>query len=321
MHITLISVSTALHLLQHVNAVPAALVPDAVLDVKTTLRYCKKGAILEYSKEVDLGRQAHLDHLKTVQIPQPVVIEDIRGFESQFKWDVHGFSYVRDKVLGLEECKSDKEYDELLRPAAEELVKKMHRTNADAVYAFNSRVRDQDDDMKAGGRSRTPVPSVHSDFSPESAKETVKKAIADCELNSKEVKEFKALAEDENNRVVILHLWRPLQVIKKNPLALCDWRSVDIEQDSHAYRPRGPERPACIQWSFNPKNRWYYLNQQGPDEVAMFVQYDSAAKGHMSLPHASFEDPNSPSSPARRSIEVRMIAVFSKGSDMTKKLA
>ncbi|EGG06558.1 uncharacterized protein MELLADRAFT_86389 [Melampsora larici-populina 98AG31] len=298
--INLIFFSAALQFLKSLNAVPAGLVHDAVLDVKTNLKYCDETVSLGYDPEVDLGREAHRDYLKRVEKSKPVVIKDIRGSEDQFKWDVHGFAYVKDKVTGLEECKNDQDYDELLSPAAEELVKKI--TNADAVYAFNSRVRDQEPNSEVVGHSRNPVPSVHSDFSSEGAKEAVEKAIARRGLESNEAKEFKAFAQDDNNRIVIIHLWRPLQVVKRDPLALCDWRSVEIE-NAHAYRPRGPGRCACVQWRFNPKNKWYYLSQQAPEEVAMFVQYDSAAEGHMTLPHASFEESNAKASPARKNVE------------------
>ncbi|KAH9815251.1 hypothetical protein DFH28DRAFT_969139 [Melampsora americana] len=318
--IDLTFVCISLQLLQYLNAVPTGPVQDAVLDVKTTLRYCGESVPLGYDPEVDLGKKSHLEYLKGVEITKPVEIEDIRGFENEFKLDVHGFSYEKDKVIGLDECKNDQEYDKLLRPAAEKLVKKI--TNADAVYAFNSRIRDKTllSDV-VNGDSRAPVPSVHSDFSPEGAKEAVEKAIARRGLMTKEAEEFKALAEDENSRVVIIHLWRPLQVVKRDPLALCDWRSVDIEHDPHAYRPRGPGQCACMQWRFNPKNKWYYLSQQKPEEVALFVQYDSAAKGHMTLPHASVEDSTAEASAARKSVEVRVIAVFSKNSVMAKNKA
>ncbi|EGG11367.1 uncharacterized protein MELLADRAFT_59520 [Melampsora larici-populina 98AG31] len=259
-----------------------------------------------------------MQYLKGVQVIKEVLVHDVRGVEDQFKLDLHGFTYVKDKVIGLEDCKNDHQYGELLRPAAEELVKKM--TNADAVVAFESRLRDREANLDDIGRSRAPVPSVHADFSPEGAQRAILNAI-DVALGSdnKEAERFKTLAQDEANKVVIINIWRPLQVIKKDPLALCDWRSVDIEKDPQAYNPRGPGRAASMQWRYNPNNQWYWLSNQETDEVAMFVQYDSAAAGHMTLPHASFKGPGDKDLPVRRSAEVRVMAVLSKDSDKIQK--
>ncbi|KAH9821586.1 hypothetical protein DFH28DRAFT_1092589 [Melampsora americana] len=196
------------------------------------------------------------------------------------------FRYVKDQVIGLEDCKNDNQYSELLRSAAEELVQQiqkcvlirviMHKTNADAVIAFNSRVRDQDANSEDVGCS---------------AKHVIEEAINTAlKLNHKEAERFNTLDQDETNNI-----WRPLEIVRKNPLALCNWGTVDIDKDQHAY--------SLI---------------QEPGEVAMFELYDSSIEGHMTLPHASFQGPKDEDLPARRSAEVRVMAVFSKDSDTIK---
>ncbi|EGG06156.1 uncharacterized protein MELLADRAFT_63470 [Melampsora larici-populina 98AG31] len=240
-----------------------------------------------------------------------VEIKDIRGFEKEFQLNVNGFEYVKDQVKGLESCKTDEEYEALLKPAAEKLVKEM--TQAEAVFAFNYRIRDKLPGWEGEGAHRTPVPSVHADFSAPGAEEAVGRAIQ-RNSDQENVKRIESLSKDPNKKLVVIHLWRPLGVVKRNPITMCDWKTVDVINDQHACRPGGPGGHECMQWHFNPKNKWYYLSEQKPDEVTVFVQYDSEVKGHMTLPHASFQGSNEKDLPTRRSMEIRVMAVVPKNT-------
>jgi hypothetical protein len=96
-------------------------------DVSTTLNYTKHpgpGGL----KAIDSGvpeserRYAKRDDLRDVQ---NVVIKDIRGREKDFRWNVEGFQYLHHEIHGVTDWTDPKQIHEIIRPATEELVKKV----------------------------------------------------------------------------------------------------------------------------------------------------------------------------------------------------
>jgi hypothetical protein len=149
--------------------------------------------------------------------------------------------------------------------------------------------------------NRAPAHSVHSDF-------TVTGALHHFESVVQDAEERQRLLE---GRVQIINVWRPLKTVQRDPLAVCDWKSLAWRQDRIANRlvlPTGWNELG--KYAFNPRQKWYYLGGQQPQEALIFRQFDSQAEtdGGMTLPHTAFVDPYSKSGPARESIEIKMFA-------------
>lgn len=158
----------------------------------------------------------------------------------------------------------------------------MSRTNSVATVAFKSRVRDQHAGTPQGaGHTRTPVHNVHSDYSETGAHEVIQDIIeSKYEMEGADAEKFKILAQNKDNRVVLINVWRPLKTVYKDPFATSDWRTVMPDQEAHCYRPRGqtPGRYPCMQWTPTTDHVWYYKSKQTPSEPIVFVQYSRTTR-------------------------------------------
>lgn len=113
-------------------------------------------------------------------------------------------------------------------------------------------------------------------------------------------------------RVAIVNLWRPVETVESSPLALCDSRSIalnDLVASDLVYPDKVGETYAL---AFNPRHRWYYFPRMTPDEFLLLKIYDSAGDPIARLSaHTAFDDPTSPiDARPRRSIELRSLLFF-----------
>lgn len=111
-------------------------------------------------------------------------------------------------------------------------------------------------------------------------------------------------------RVRIINVWRPIHhAVAHKPLALADWRSLNVDRDLVPVRYIYPDRDSsAFSVRYNATHRWHYLSSQTPDEVTLIKCYDSALDRARLAPHSAFVDTTSPpSAPPRHSIEVRCL--------------
>ncbi|KAK6507664.1 hypothetical protein TWF481_006086 [Arthrobotrys musiformis] len=106
----------------------------------------------------------------------------------------------------------------------------------------------------------------------------------------------------------ILNVWRPLiGPCDDWPLALCDWTSVDQDNDirlNDALRRDRVDENSLLH--FNPSHRWYFIRNHSIDDLIVFRNADSHGKRARGF-HVSVMNPTS-ESPARQSVEVRLVA-------------
>ncbi|KIW91169.1 uncharacterized protein Z519_08064 [Cladophialophora bantiana CBS 173.52] len=171
-------------------------------------------------------------------------------------------------------------------------------------------------------RSLEPARALHVDYTLKGLRDTIKYCRADfAEAGAEAIKAYEA--GNRGPRVAAYSVWRPLKTVKRDPIAVLNWKSPgNIHNDLHTfdYRAKGfqgeylleaytisrPQKPA--------DHEWYYVSEQKPHEVMMikFADTDSehdkdvaAAGGHGSPFVVGTEDEE-----PRESIEARVLAFW-----------
>jgi hypothetical protein len=117
-------------------------------------------------------------------------------------------------------------------------------------------------------------------------------------------------------RVVAYNVWRALTPPPQDfPLALCDLRTVRedhlVRADSIRNPANGGESIEFYLATFDPGHRWCYFSDLTRDEVLLFKQFDTAARGPSGCPHTAFRDPQCTTPLATRlSVEARAYVFF-----------
>jgi len=111
-------------------------------------------------------------------------------------------------------------------------------------------------------------------------------------------------------RVQVINVWRPIRgPLLDAPLAVCDARSVDLE-DLVASDLIYPNRVGeTYSVTYRPSHRWFYFPEMRVDEALLLKCYDSETDGRARFaPHTAFRDPTTPAdAPPRESIELRTL--------------
>lgn len=118
-----------------------------------------------------------------------------------------------------------------------------------------------------------------------------------------------------------MYLQRALRTVKRDPIAVCDWRSLDKQNDLVLTENRKPsEINSCGYYiggamgGLPPKNphaqRWYWMPTQTPEEVTIIKFADSASASDPSVAagclHGSPEVPGTEDEEPRCSVETRV---------------
>lgn len=177
------------------------------------------------------------------------------------------------------------------------------RTGATRTVTFAHRVRCLSEDEALLANNRAPAHSVHSDFTPAGALRNLESVVPDAADREELLK----------GRILAINVWRPLKTVQRDPLAVCDWATLNWQEDRIANRmvlPHGWHELG--KYAFRESQEWWYLSEQQPQEALIFTQFDSeseqADEGGMTLPHTAFVVPETETLPARESIEIKMFA-------------
>ena len=171
------------------------------------------------------------------------------------------------------------------------------------VLASGLRFNERSEHTGSRPNSR-PARGVHSDFSDEGARETVARVFG------------RGGEAPQRGYWRAFNLWRVLSMPPQDtPLALCDMRSVDMQDRVTAHGvvvlPSGSsERFDYCLYTYNPAHRWSYFRNMSREEVLVFLGYDSR-NCSLRVPHSAFDDPTCPQDVVPRvSIEVRGVAYY-----------
>ncbi|CAI7607177.1 unnamed protein product [Penicillium glandicola] len=252
--------------------------------------------------EVDFTKGNPEDNVKKMQEldeTHKVQVQDIRGQESSYTLDTNGFVYRSHEIPELDQISDEEHVDNTIILKTEELVREV--TGATKIITFTHRVRSLASDASLLANNRAPAHNVHSDFTSTSALRHLETLVPD------EQERNRLLA----GRVLIINVWRPLKTIQRDPLAVCDWSSINMQDEGILARlvmPSGWHELG--RYAFSPKQRWCYLGGQQPNEPLIFTQFDSSKvdEGGLTVPHSAFVDPEYSDSAARESLEIKMFA-------------
>ena len=125
-------------------------------------------------------------------------------------------------------------------------------------------------------------------------------------------------------RFAAYSVWRPVRTVRRDPLAVCDWRSLDkndlVRFDFRALSDSTESGEFMMEaWSVMPpkepaKMRWCWMPEQQPDEVLIIKFADTAAEDDPSIsggcPHCSPIVPGTEDGEPRWSIEARVLAFW-----------
>jgi hypothetical protein len=230
----------------------------------------------------------------------PMRIRNARPLAGELALDRNGFVLVDHPTCVTDFFAKDRlpvTYD----PEIEQLVKRV--SGAQRVVVFDYTLRSGDEAERAAQQVREPVLLVHNDYTDRSGPQRVRDLLPD---------EADALLE---HRFAIIQVWRAInQPIQRNPLAVCDARSLAVRDLIVSERRYSHRVGEIYRIGHNPAHAWFYFPEMRRDEALVFKVYDSETDGRARFTaHTSFDDPTSPpDAPPRQSIEVRTLAFFAR---------
>ncbi|KAI1809131.1 hypothetical protein GGS20DRAFT_580956 [Poronia punctata] len=267
--------------------------------------------VLNYFKDNEDGsppEPAYVDRPETYfrpTEPRSVKVTNIAGREALYSLDKHGFQVHR-HVARERDFDDDEHVKAVYYPETEQLLKDV--TGASKVVIFDHTIRRQSQDATrlSDAGARGPVQRVHIDQSFSAALSRVPH-----HLPAEEASELL------KGRVQIINVWRPIETVERDPLAVAEAHSVaedDLVPVGLIYPNRKGE---TLSVRYSPAHRWYYKRGLTPDEVLLIKCFDSKADGRARcVPHTAFVDPTSkPNAPQRHSIEVRCLVFHPEDRD------
>lgn len=238
-----------------------------------------------------------------------------RLFGNQIQLETCGFELQPHPTV-VQDFQNNAEIEHIYYEEMRALIKKV--SGAHRVLIFDHTVRSSGStSLNAAkvGDTAAPVPRVHCDYTAKSAprrllqfaKSGVYSHIRKQSLTEEDIKDL------ASRRFAFINVWRSIsdEPIEQKPLACCDTRSVP-EKDHLLYELIFPDRIGeNYSLKFSEAHKWYYFPRMVKDECLVFKVYDKKEDGPRFTFHTAFEDPlTTPSSAARRSIEIRSIAFF-----------
>lgn len=231
-----------------------------------------------------------------------VRIHNGRPHRDSYSLDREGFAFV-DHATKVGNFLDHEELRAVYYAEIEQLILRL--SGAARVLIFDHTLRSGDEVAQKAQKLREPVSVVHNDYTEWSGPQRLRDLLP--------TQQAEAYLRD---RVAVIQVWRPIRgVVERDPLAICDARSVAFEDLVPAERRHSDRIGEIYQVAFNPAHRWSYFPRMRRDEALVFKCYDSETDGRARFTaHASFDDPRSLDNAApRESIEVRTLALWGVG--------
>jgi hypothetical protein len=234
-------------------------------------------------------------------------IHDCRPIAAALSLDDAGFVVER-RESACEDFYDEERVRERYLPEVERVVAEL--TGATAVVAFDHNVRSAMGAAEGKAGVRAPVEMAHNDYTEESGPR-----------RAREVLEASGRLDLAQHRAVLINAWRPIRgPVRDIPLAICEAPSTSPEDfvdtaiehygEDDLSRPR--HRGNIFSVRYDPRHRWFYVRDMGPQELLVFKCWDSARDRRARYTaHTGFVNPEAPPDAVpRESIEVRTLALF-----------
>lgn len=226
-------------------------------------------------------------------------IKNGRPVRNKLELETHGFKFL-DHLTAVKNFQNESELKATYYPEIENLIQ-IH-TGAKKVMMFDHTIRVGEINLRKEKRARAPVNSVHNDYTEASGPRRVRDLLGEEEAEAALKRQF-----------AIIQVWRPIiDVVKRDPLAICDGRSLPKEGFIVVQRKYAHRTGETYHITYNPEHQWYYFPEMKKTEVILFKVFDSDLKKTVRYTaHSAFKDPTSSSdAPPRQSIEARALVFF-----------
>ncbi|KAM0424481.1 hypothetical protein ACHAPT_010406 [Fusarium lateritium] len=256
-------------------------------DVQTTLNYFKPLANGQKPPTIYPFKPEKHDYSRWAEAVS-VTVHDVAGNEHEYSLDEHGFSFFHHETKVADFADPETIKNEYLSEM-EQVLKEA--TGASYVHVFNPIVRKPS--PTPGKAAQGPVSLVHVDLTPE---EAVEGACFDLGPKADELMK---------GRFQVIHAWRPLKPVYKDPFAVADSRSVPQKDLVHTKVVFPHREGSTFNVTSSPEHRFYYRFGQTPDIITLFKSFDSKEGVARRNPHSAFVDPATLDYPDRESVECR----------------
>lgn len=230
----------------------------------------------------------------------PVEIHDARDglAAGALTLDGNGFALLRHESA-VADFRDDEEVRRVYYPEVVALAKRTTGAREVIVTQHVVRTEDTSNFNKAYARF------VHCDYTLGNPRDLARRALARRELDS---------SDYANREFAWFNTWQPFDhTVARNPLAVVDASTVKTETVLDYYYTGYGQKGKSAMPIRDPDHRFYYVPNMRTDELLLLKQLDTRSGLSQVCPHTSFDDPGSPAhAPPRRSIEVRMMAVFDR---------
>ncbi|KAB5511748.1 hypothetical protein GE09DRAFT_1232337 [Coniochaeta sp. 2T2.1] len=246
-----------------------------------------------------------------------VTIRDIRGKGDNYSLPKDGFELLKFPSAHVPHPDNQKETEAYLQETAARVRKLLNATQA-FVFDYRFRVNkprpaDRQEHQKNSpgfvGRKKPDAPFTkpHVDHTEPEAYRRLRRYLSPGEIE-------RHLDGPKKSRFMIVNAWRPLnRPVEDMPLALCEFTSLELADVASSHFRGGPGYIAeTYVLRHNAKHKWVWFSQQHPDELLVFLNFDSKpGGGPRFIPHAAFQNPLAkPDALPRESIECRMIVII-----------
>lgn len=288
------------------GAVDKALLPNSA---------AAKEVRAEFNYTQDLGEK--LTELYFYEDPKSVNIHEpgddakemtvVNGWDhaSTFSVDKEGFA-VKEFPSSFDYTSGLWEQEAIVRekfyPEVVEFLKK--ELGAKRVLVFDHTIRTQANAAKkltqeTNTSQRTPVRLVHCDYTAESGPVRVKQLLPEE-------------ADDLlSRRTAFINVWKPINKVEENPLAMCDVTSAPPEDFFKLYLRYRDRTGENYVMRHSSQHKWWYFPEMLPEQAILLKTYDSDKSRAQFVGHSAFTDPTSKKdAPFRESCEIRTICFF-----------
>ena len=228
----------------------------------------------------------------------PVEIHDARGrlANGELTLDVNGFCLLR-HTSGVRNFGDDDEVRRIYYPEIVALAKRTTGARNVLITQHVVRTEDTSDFNRAYARF------LHCDYTLGDPRGLAERALARHGIDSNDY---------ATSEFAWFNSWQPFDhTVERNPLAVVDASTVNTEDVLDYYYTGYGQKGKSAMPVRDPQHRFYYVRRMKTDELLFIKQLDTRPGFSQVCPHTSFDDPGSPDdAPPRRSIEVRMMAIF-----------